>query len=185
MNLLSFVPSWAPWAAAGGLAIVAGIATVGMHRAETRAADERAAHAHQLQTIADQHAKALQSEIEAHNATQTKVEAIHADAERSRILARSEAASAASALDRAGRAERRLRDAAATAAVIAGAAHQAGATAGQCQAAAEAAGVLAGVLDRIDAAAGRIGAAALGISRHADEAYAASVECAAISDAGR
>lgn len=164
--------------AAGAIAL-AGVCYVGMNRAENKAAEAKAQWAEEKSLIEREYSEAMARQIEAQNKTMKELETIHAESQKSRALAAEYAASAVVAGSNAARAERRLRDSAATAALAASAAaNQAGAS-GKCDAVADTANLLAGVLQRIDSAASEIGEAAIGISGFADKALGQRNECIA------
>lgn len=162
--------------AAGAIAL-AGVCYVGMNRAENKAAQAKAQWAEEKSLIEREYSEAMRKQIETQNKTMKELETIHAESQKSRALAAEYAASAVVAGSNAARAERRLRDSAATAALAASAAaNQAGATP-ECQAAAETSRVLNGVLQDLDSLTGRIGSFANTVSRFADESYLAATTC--------
>jgi chromosome segregation ATPase len=146
-----------------------------LERARTAWAEERAG-------AADQHSKALRSEIEAHNRTRNELEADHANHEAERAVLRADAARAAAARDAADRAGRRLRDAAETNRLATRAALDAAGAAGLCTPALEAIDLRDRLLGRLEAAAQRVRSAAAGIGEHADAAFSAARECAGWAD---
>lgn len=165
--------------AAVGALVIAGVCYVGMNRAENKAAEAKAQWAEEKSLIEREYSEAMARQIEAQNKTMKELETIHAESQKSRALAAEYAASAVVAGSNAARAERRLRDAAATAALAASAAANQAGVAGKCDAVAATANLLAGVLERIDSAASEIGEAAVGISGFADKALGQRNECIA------
>lgn len=164
--------------AAGAIAL-AGVCYVGMNRAENKAAEAKAQWAEEKSLIEREYSEAMRKQIETQNKTMKELETINAESQKSRALAAEYAASAVVAGSNAARAERRLRDSAATAALAASAAASQAGVAGKCDAVAATANLLAGVLERIDSAATEIGEAAVGISGFADKALGQRNECIA------
>lgn len=128
---------------------------------------------------AQSQAAALAAEIKRSNETIDALRANHAQATERAAKAESEALAASAAADAAGRMARRVRDASATDLLAARAAIESAGLARQCATAIEAADLRELMFRRIDAVADEIGSAAVGISRHADQAYSASAECSA------
>lgn len=183
-RLLSLIPAW-PWALIVG-ALLAGVAAWSDHRGYTRA-DTAWSLKWQAQELAlvRAHDRALADEITRGNAMQKDLDDVHQRSQQYRQAIEQHAQAAASAGDRAGRAERRLRDAAATHAIATRAALDAAGAAGQCAPAAAAADLHAELLGGLAEAAGRLRAAAGAVGRHADDAWGAAAECAAGYDAVR
>ena len=162
--------------AAAAIAL-AGVCYVGMNRAENKAAQAKAQWAEEKSLIEREYSEAMARQIEAQNKTMKELETIHAESQKSRALAAEYAASAVVAGSNAARAERRLRDSAATAALAASAAaNQAGASP-ECKAAAETSRLLNSVLQDLDSLTGRISSFANTVSRFADESYIAATTC--------
>lgn len=162
--------------AAGAIAL-AGVCYVGMNRAENKAAEAKAQWAEEKSLIEREYSEAMAKQIETQNKTMKELEKISEESHKQRALAAEYAASAVVAGSNAARAERRLRDAAATAALAASAAANQAGVAGKCDAVADTANLLAGVLQRIDGVASEIGEAAVGISGFADKALGQRNEC--------
>lgn len=154
------------------LAILLGLQTV-------RLADEQKARAQDRSEADKRQADAVSAELKRGNETAELLRANHAKAEERAVIAERQEAAASAAADAAGRMARRVRDASETSLLAARAAIESTGASKQCAPAIEAADMRELMFRRIDTAADEIGGAALGISRHADKAFNASVECAA------
>lgn len=170
--VLKFVPAWAWALLIAALAAFAGYSYIGWQR-------EIAAHARDNGAAEKRQADALAAEIKRSNETIDLLRANHAKAVERAAKAESEAAAASSAADSAGRMARRVRDASETSLLAARTKIEAAGATKQCAPAIEAANLRELMFRRIDAVADEIGSAAVGISRHADQAFNAATECAA------
>lgn len=168
---------WAPWAVAAICAAVAGVSCVGMERAERRAADAKAQWAEEKAQIEHNASEDMRKAIDAHNETAKQLEVIHAESQKQRAIAAEYAASAVVAGSNAARAERRLRDSAATAALAASAVLGKAGTTAECQTQAKTVLVQSDVLGRLTTIAGRLRERVIEGSGSADDNYEAAVEC--------
>lgn len=163
--------------AAVGALVIAGVCYVGMNRAENKAAEAKAQWAEEKSLIEREYSEAMRKQIETQNKTMKELETIHAESQKSRALAAEYAASAVVAGSNAARAERRLRDSAATAALAASAVLGKAGTTAECQTQAKTVLVQSDVLGRLTTIAGRLRERVIEGSGSADDNYEAAVEC--------
>jgi hypothetical protein len=165
------------WAKA--LAILALLGAVFVAGSKYGGSSARAKLEQERTAWATSQANALAAEMQRNIETVDQLRANHDKAIERAAQAESAASAASAAADAARTAGRRLRDASATDLLAARVSIEAAGATEQCAPAIEAAAVREVMLGRIDSIADEIGSAALGIARHADEAFNAATECAA------
>ena len=168
------IPSWAK-----ALAIIAVVGAVyGIGRSDGASKVQSQLERERAQWHKSQ-AEALEFEVKRHNEIVSTLKANHAEANERAAKAESQALAASSAAAAANTVARRVRDASATDLLAARAQIEQAGTAKQCAPAIEAAELRERMLGELDDVTSRIGGFAVEVARFADQAYGASVECAA------